>query len=376
MRDGKAAVIWSADIPQNTNSTRYQRASVLNEEYDCDFFIFGDPKRSEAHEFDTTICVERNGIISGLSFFLQVTYAVILTRRSEYELVHTSYQPLACLLGWLCSVSGLRWVHDIWDHPILTVPSPSKEMAPNKVLAFLIKYIPYRLSLRALSRADSVVLSLHPSVTESLPVSEENVVHVPNGTDLRLYANIEATPATSPRVVYVGEVSKKRGADTILQATAFLSEELNDFSLVLVGEIQDSEWLNKTIKKYGIKDHVEMTGYIPHRTALEHIKSADIGLCLFPRSAETEYIYPIKVFEYMALGTIPICTDLAGMSDVITAGEDGFLIKPDDPQDVTNIILSVDCNEAETIANRAKDTVKEYDWRVLNELFRTAIGTA
>jgi len=188
-----------------------------------------------------------------------------------------------------------------------------------------------------------------------------------------MYDNIETITTSSLCAAYVGVISKSRGADTVLQATALIAGELDEFSIVLVGEVQDREWLDRTIEKYGIEEHIKITGYVSHQAALGHIKSADAGLCLFPRSAETEYIYPIKVFEYMALGTIPICTDLTGMSEAVTDGEDGYLVESGDARDVAEALLSTDEEQTAAMADKAAETLEAYDWSVLNERFRHAI---
>lgn len=373
MGDNRAAVVWSTSIPESENTTRYQRAAVLDQKYDCDFFFFGNSSWSDNHNYDNVRCVDRKGILSGINFSLQVIYFVVIDNNEDYKVLHTSYHPLVCILGALCSVSSDKWVHDIWDHPVLTLPDFPKITNPFKMTTFLIKYAVYRISVYALIGADVVVLSLHPSAIEDFPLSQTKIVSIPNGTDLDIYTGIDSSEPDDFTVVYVGAVQPDRGAEAMLKATADLSTEINNITMILVGRVDDMDWLRTEIQNYKVDDTVEITGRIPHYEALKFIKSADIGFCLFPKSKETDSIYPIKLFEYMALNTVTVASELNGISSVIENGRNGYLVPPADGEYAARKILNAYQIDTTKIESNARKTVEEYDWNVLNKKFESAI---
>jgi len=373
MTKARAAVIWSANIPETENVTLYQRATVLTEEYDCDFFVFGDCSRSENHDFEITSCTEREGVLSGFLFVLRVLYHIGILQRGEYEFVHTSYHPLTCFLGFLCSKVQNKWVHDIWDHPIQTVPEPTKTMAPSGVGVFLMKYIVYRVSLRLHATADMIILSVHPSISEELSLPEEKTVPIPNGTDLSIYTNIDSGNTDDFTVVYVGTTAKKLNAETMLKAVSLAAEQTGNISLKVVGEIRDEKWFEQRIKEHELEDIVETTGRIPHREALQLIADADVGLCLFPRVPEIDYTYPIKLFEYMALETVPVCSNLRGISSVIDDNVHGYLVSPESAKSTARAIIELHDSATEEMETAARERVTNYDWSIMNGKFGAAL---
>jgi len=372
MSDPRAAVVWSAHISRSENTTLYQRSKILNEEYDCDFYLFGDCNENYGKEFDNIICVEKDGIISGLKFMISVIYMVGIAGRKDYNLVHTSYHPLACIIGFFCSFSIEKWVHDIWDHPLRTVPEPSKSMAFSELVLFLSKYSAERVSRYVMSSADRIVLSLHPSIVDQLEFGEVDLITIPNGTNLGVYMDIENYNAEEFTVVYVGAITPER-AELILQAAAVAKEQIDQFTVLLVGEPWDKKLLKKRISQYNVEGCLRTTGYLSHDEALRRIAIADVGLCLLPRSKETEYVYPIKLFEYMALGTVPISSNLKGAASVIDNQETGYLVTPENGEEAGEIIAEVHRNETKQVAESAQKAVKDYDWGRINDQFRTAI---
>jgi len=372
MSKSHAAVIWSAHIPESENTTRHQRASVLSAEYDCDFYLFGDRDRNSNADFENVTYIEKTGIISGLKFMLTMIYLVGIAGRNEYELVHTSYHPLTCLVGFVCSFSTEKWIQDIWDHPLRTVPKPSKSMSTREVVTFLTKYAAHNAAIRTMPFADRIILALHPSITKELGVKNDEIVPVPNGTDFALYQGVEAESREDFTVIYAGEVTPDR-ANLMLEAASVAAAEIPNLSVMFVGEIKDERLLRRKISQYGMTETVEITGHVPHSTALSAIRGADVGLCLLPRSVETEYVYPIKLFEYMALGAVPIASSLRGISSVVEDWENGHLVPPDDGYEAGERIVETYKSDTDELVENASETVKSYDWDHLNNQFKTAI---
>lgn len=373
MNGARAAVVWSANVPDSENTTPHQRAKVLSEQYDCDFYIFGDPDNINAQSFGNVSCIKRKGVISGLRFLLYVLYSVAIRGCLKYDIVHTSYHPLTSIIGFFCGTVGHKWVHDIWDHPILTVPDPSKDMSSTQIFVFVLKCITYKLSIYAISKADRVVLSLDPSIKNELQLSGTDVISIPNGTDLTIYDDIQPKYNSEFTAVYVGAIAKHRGADAMLRTAASASEQIDDFSMVLIGEVWNEEWLKKKINRYGIEENIRLTGMVPHHEALQMIADADVGLCLFPSSPETDYIYPIKLFEYMALETVSVCSNLRGISSVITDGESGYLVAPADGEEAAAAVIEAHENQTDDLTANALTKVQDYDWNELNRRFESAI---
>lgn len=68
-----------------------------------------------------------------------------------------------------------------------------------------------------------------------------------------------------------------------------------------------------------------------------------------------------SVLEYMAAGLIAIVTDLGGSCEIIEHGKNGFLIQPDNPEEIVNIVklLKEDTNLTICLRENARETVKQ-----------------
>jgi glycosyltransferase involved in cell wall biosynthesis len=73
---------------------------------------------------------------------------------------------------------------------------------------------------------------------------------------------------------------------------------------------------------------------------------------------------PVKLFEAMAAGRPVIASDLPVLREIITDGENGLLVQPEDPQAWIQAIrrLQKSPQLAAEIAGNARKTAQSYSW--------------
>ncbi len=78
--------------------------------------------------------------------------------------------------------------------------------------------------------------------------------------------------------------------------------------------------------------------------------------------------YPLKVFEYMAAGLAIVSSRLKGISEVITDGETGILVTPNDFSDFADGIKKIIENQElkEFLSKNARKKAILYDWGKIN----------
>jgi len=71
---------------------------------------------------------------------------------------------------------------------------------------------------------------------------------------------------------------------------------------------------------------------------------------------------PISIIEAMTLGLPVIATDVGGVSELITDGENGFIVKQDNLSDISKILrlLQQDENKYRNISYKAKESIKRF----------------
>lgn len=234
-----------------------------------------------------------------------------------------------------------------------------------------------RIFIRWASQQTSVKLVL--AVTEHLRSDLERELHVPSDKLLTLHDGVEldtfscsitkkearqrlGLPLDKPLVVYTGDLSGEKGVDTLVRAAPML----NGIGIVIVGGAPlDKERLQRVLQEIN-GNNVTLTGFKSHSDALLFQKAADV--LALPHSMKfvhsRYYTSPLKLFEYMAAGVPIVASDLPSHREVIRHGENGWLVKPDNPGALAQGIHSLLENNAvaQRLAKQATRDVQSYTW--------------
>lgn len=200
-------------------------------------------------------------------------------------------------------------------------------------------------------------------IAEKFVACQPLVIH--NYPDLGLFPDLPCTLHRREVVaVYVGAVSKLRGAFEMVQSLESLDESLN-VVLKLIGRFEPSE-LEAELEILPMNCKVQFLGWLPPEKVYEHLSNADIGLvCLHP---EPRYIValPVKLFEYMAAGLAVIASDFPLWKEIVEGNGCGLMVDPLDPEGIADAIyhLVAHPEEAEKMGCNGRRAVEEkYNWR-------------
>jgi glycosyltransferase involved in cell wall biosynthesis len=374
-------VFLCTDIPAAGNTTAFQRAKYLSEKHDVYFVCqreVCDDIRDEAKKVAT--CPGHSLYLDRIIFPLWALLKVLMIHKVEHiDVIHSSRDSLDLITGFLLKKLGFRWVADIWDDPGLSVETSRGYRGFRSKARLLYHFLMFFLAKRCLKYADLVIITMLPDVLKSYNIENSKILPVTNGVDLNI---TKPLPVVSQKdrftITYVGHLKKIRGMDTILSAANYLKEEISSFSVCLVGytENEDRKWLIELIRQEDLEDNVELVGKVSHEEALRRIASSDICLnTLSPAVRNYRYAYPIKIFEYMAMGKAVISTDLPGVRKIIKHRENGLLVEPDNPRELAKAILQIYSNPTlkERLEQNALEDIKQYDWPGINRQVEQAI---
>jgi len=128
---------------------------------------------------------------------------------------------------------------------------------------------------------------------------------VKNGVDFDLF-NI---PYSNPKncVVYVGTIDDR--LDYVL--LDYIISSLPDVKFMFVGRIIFPEGKH-TLEKH---NNVVLLGATPYETLPQTIAGAKVGIIPFVKNEFTKNIYPLKINEYLAVGTGVVSTNFSNLSD-------------------------------------------------------------
>ncbi len=137
----------------------------------------------------------------------------------------------------------------------------------------------------------------------------------------RSFHDVPAVAAPSaPRLVCVGRLCEQKGQLLLLEAARLLAAQAVEFELVLAGDGEMREQLQALIARHGLQAQVRITGWISSAQVREEILAA--RALVLPSFAEG---LPVVIMEAMALRRPVLTTYVAGIPELVTPGENGWL---------------------------------------------------
>lgn len=171
--------------------------------------------------------------------------------------------------------------------------------------------------------------------------------------------NVQEANPLPFRVIQVGKLSWQKRISLTIQAVAKLRETYPQVTLTVVGDGELREELENLCKQLQIEDIVQFLGYLTNMESLAEMAKSQIFI--MPSVKEG---FGIVYLEAMASGCITIGTRGEGIADVITHGENGFLVEPDSVESIAETIAY--CfehpNESTQIAARGRQEALQLTW--------------
>jgi len=181
---------------------------------------------------------------------------------------------------------------------------------------------------------------------------------------------------------FMGWLYHFSGLKEVALELAKIKDEKPNIKLLIVGDGDAFNDLQKIREKYHLDNQVILTGKQPYEKIPEFIAASDI--CLLPADPTEEImqdIVPIKMYEYMAMGKPVITTKLPGVMKEF--GEDHGVIYLDKPEDVLKKAIDlIDNGTLKEHGLKARKFVERCNWddivdefeKVLEEVIKVRGG--
>ena len=153
----------------------------------------------------------------------------------------------------------------------------------------------------------------------------------------------------------IGKFEHKKAQDVLLEAFARVKSAVPDSHLLLVGATGPTlAHVQQHIKDLGLQECVSLYENSPH----DHIASLLAGSRLFILPSRREG-FPLTLLEAGLCGTPVVATPVDGVPELITDGENGRLVPPDDAQALADTIIELllDPLQAQRLAASLKQRV-------------------
>lgn len=195
-----------------------------------------------------------------------------------------------------------------------------------------------------------------------------------NVPSLTSFSNISSSKESNT-IIYVGNVSKKRGLDKLLMSLNETKVKFPNVQLIIVGTILDTEsfkeWVDSFVEEHGLSQNFKMVDWVPYEELADYINKSLIGIVLFQPTYYNNIIgLPNKLFEYMACGTAVIASCLPEIKRVVDETKCGVLVDPTDRKDITEKLIWLLENpcEAEKMGIDGRYAVEnQYNWEFMEK---------
>ena len=170
-----------------------------------------------------------------------------------------------------------------------------------------------------------------------------------------------AIPEQNKIGIYQGMIFEGRGLREILTAC----KDIDNLTLVFVGDGPLLNELKKMSELYGIQDRVIFTGLIPFQKLGRYTASADFGFTVISGKGLSYYhALPNKLFEYIQAGIPVIGSNYPEIAAIIDKEKIGFTV---DPHDIKGIQKAVREMLREDVYKQFKERLKriaqKYTWQ-------------
>lgn len=218
-------------------------------------------------------------------------------------------------------------------------------------LRFILQKIRAPKYRNILKNADGIIVHSQ-FMQEKIPHSPKFLVRL--GIDIGKFRSQPAAPSQSPQVLFVGRDYFRKGIYPLLQAMKIVQAQIPDAKLWVVGKeyphsLKFCQLLSRNL-------NVEFINGLPNPELVELY--AQSSVFVLPSHIEA---FGIVFLEAMAAKVPVVGTTVGGIPEIVRNGETGFLIPPNCPEKLADVIIKIlkDGKKIEDIVDKAYKFVSE-----------------
>ena len=229
----------------------------------------------------------------------------------------------------------------------------------------------------ALTAVSPVAAAFH---ARALGLDLERIMIVPNGVDVaRFSAPSLDTRSRGGRIVFLGRLEHRKGADVAVRAFLRLAGERPDLCLQVLGDGPEAPTLRALLAAAPavVSARVELAGRV-RASALPALLAAADVVVLPSRGGES---FGLVLLEAMAAGAVIVASDIPGYRAVARHDVEAILVRPDDVEGLAAAVgRTLDDEALQTrLRSAGRRRAAEHDWSVvagrMREIYTEAIAT-
>ena len=212
----------------------------------------------------------------------------------------------------------------------------------------------------ALTAVSPVAAAFH---AHALGFDPDRLTIVPNGVEVARFAHgAERARGPAQRLVFLGRLEHRKGADVAVRAFLRLAAERPDIELRVLGDGPLAPTLRRLVADApaSVARRVDLAGRAAPAALPRLLADADVAV-LPARGGES---FGIVLLEAMAAGLPLVATDIPGYRAVARHEQEALLVAPDDPVALASAVARLldDAPLAARLRSAGSARALEHDW--------------
>lgn len=214
------------------------------------------------------------------------------------------------------------------------------------------------------SSADKIIVTTSTYAATSRSVWNYVPAVIPNAVDSEMFnpsvdgleiRERHGIRSDDKMVLFVGRLVSHKGIDHLLEAARIV----RDAKFVIVGGGEYADELSRRVHHSGTGRNVTFAGRVPYSDLPKYYGACDVSV--LPSVSRLE-AFGIAALEGMSSGKPVVVSDIPGVREVITNGEEGLLCEPMNPEDLARKIsmLLKDDEMRRKMGDKGRRKVEKY----------------
>jgi glycosyltransferase involved in cell wall biosynthesis len=186
--------------------------------------------------------------------------------------------------------------------------------------------------------------------------------HTHSKSDLLLDTIIPKDFLDKKIILYSGRLLAMKGVNDLVNAVPEISKTIGKHELLFIfAGPGDSNKYRMKLDKMGVKSDYLFLGSLPRDSLIKLIRKSE--LVVVPSYNEN---CPYAVLESMACGTPVVASNVGGIPEIITNGDDGLLVEPGNPDMLAKTIVRLlsDTSLKKILGQRVKSKIaNKFSWQ-------------
>lgn len=304
-----------------------------------------------------TLPVSKLSIFKFFSYFSFYSNIVKEIFFGKYDYIYVNYVSHCAIPLLICNkLTNLKIISHVHGGDV------KLHSGRSKLFFKLKKY----LSLRLLSNSYEVLVpsQYYKEYLNEFYGIKNAIIYPSGGVNLSIFNNNKMISFVQ-KIGFAGRLEAAKRVDWIINGFAIFAKNHRDASLEIVGTGSQKGKLVQLCKDLGIQEQVVFYDAKSQSELAEWYNSIDI--IVYPSESESLGLVPL---EAMACGVIPLLSNIPPFKEIITEGQNGFIVESfDDIAEKLKYISGLSNNKLLELSFNASSFVKyNYDSKKISEV--------